>query len=89
MDIRRPLQDSDWQMIDIQQQSQAELHVLLTKSDKISKNQVSSTVMKVSNELEQAGIEATVQDFSALKHIGLDDCHAVLDSWLFNKPLPV
>lgn len=89
MDIRRPLQDSDWQMIEIQQQSQAELHVLLTKSDKVSKNVVRSTLMKVSKELEQAGVEATVQDFSALKHEGLDDCHAVLDSWLFDKPLPV
>jgi len=89
MDIRRPLQDSDWHMIDIQQQSAADLHVLLTKSDKVSKNIARSTLMQVSGELERAGIEATVQDFSALKEQGVDDCHAVLDCWLFNKPLPV
>ena len=87
MDIRHPLTDADWTMIELQQQGQSELHVLLTKSDKISRNQTSSAVHRTQAELEKAGIEATLQDFSALKKSGIDDVHAVLDSWLFDVPL--
>ncbi len=89
MDIRRPLQDSDWHMIEIQQQGQAELHVLLSKADKLSNNARRNALESVRLELERAGVEATLQDFSALKEQGVDDCHSVLDSWLFDKSLAV
>ena len=89
MDIRHPLTDSDWQLIELQQQGEAELHVLLTKSDKCSGNQVSKTLAQVQRALSDANIEATLQDFSALKKQGVDDVHAILDSWLFGTPLTV
>ncbi len=88
MDIRHPLTDSDWTLIDLQQQGSAALHVLLTKSDKISRNLGKQTLERVRRELEEAGVEATLQDFSALKQTGVDDVHAVLDGWLFGIPLP-
>jgi len=88
MDIRHPLTDSDWQLIDLNQRGQAELHILLTKSDKLSKNQVASSVMSVQEALSKADVAATLQDFSALKKQGIDDVHAILDYWLFDKPLP-
>ena len=87
MDIRHPLQDSDWQMIELQQSGNAELHLLLTKADKISRSARALTINKVQKELEVAGISATIQDFSALKGDGLKDAHSVLDAWLFGKPL--
>jgi GTP-binding protein len=87
MDIRHPLTDSDWQLIELQQQGQAELHVLLTKADKLSRNQVSSTLLSVQDQLSEAGVDATLQDFSSLKKQGVGDAHAVLDSWLFDVPL--
>lgn len=87
MDIRHPLQDSDWAMIELQQQGAAGLHLLLTKSDKVSRSVQRQTVMQVQNKLEEAGVEATIQDFSSLKGDGLGDAHRVLDAWLFNKPL--
>ena len=87
MDIRHPLTEADWTLIELQQQGQSELHVLLTKSDKISRNQTSSALRSTRIELEKAGVEATLQDFSALKKSGIDDVHAVLDSWLFDVPL--
>ncbi len=87
MDIRHPLTDSDWQLIELQQRGHAGLHILLTKSDKLSKNQVASTVLKVQAALSAGDVEATLQDFSALKKKGIEDVHSVLDSWLFDVPL--
>ena len=87
MDIRHPLTESDWTLINLQQQGQSQLHILLTKSDKISRNQVAAAVRKAQTDLETAGIEATLQDFSALNRRGLSDAHSILDHWLFDKPL--
>jgi GTP-binding protein len=87
MDIRHPLTDSDWQMIDIQQQGDAELHVLLTKGDKLARGPRIQTVRKVQNTLAEAGVEATIQDFSSLKAEGVSDAHAILDAWLFGSRL--
>lgn len=87
MDIRHPLTEADWALIELQQQGRSDLHVLLTKSDKLSRNQVSAALRKTQIDLEAAGVEATLQDFSALKKSGLKDAHAVLDHWLFDKPL--
>ena len=88
MDIRHPLTDADWQLIELQQAGQTELHILLTKADKLSKNQVARSVGAVQKSLGEADVEATLQDFSALKKKGVEDVHAILDSWLFDKPIP-
>lgn len=87
MDIRHPLQPVDWQLLDIQQQAGIGLHVLLTKADKIARSARQRAVTAVQRELEEAGIEATLQDFSALKREGIDDVHHVLDHWLFGVEL--
>lgn len=88
MDIRHPLTDSDWQLIELQQRGHAGLHILLTKSDKLSKNQIAKSVSNVQSKLSDADIEATLQDFSALKKQGIEDVHSILDMWLFDIPLP-
>jgi len=87
MDIRHPLTDADWTLIELQQQGQSDLHVLLTKSDKLSRSQTSRALDKTRSALADSGIEATLQDFSALKKHGIDDVHAVLDNWLYDIPL--
>ncbi len=87
MDIRRPLTDSDWQMLELQQEGHAELHVLLTKGDKLARGARIQTVHKVQKELADAGVAATIQDFSSLKAEGVSDAHGVLDSWLFGSQL--
>jgi len=89
MDIRRPLTDSDWQLIELQQQGEAGLHVLLTKGDKLARGPRLQTVHTVQNTLAGAGIEATIQDFSSLKAEGVSDAHGVLDSWLFGTELGI
>lgn len=88
MDIRHPLQPVDWQLLEIQQEAEIELHVLLTKADKIPRSARARAVGEVQGRLADAGIEATLQDFSSLKAEGVGDVHAVLDHWLFGKPLP-
>lgn len=88
MDIRHPLTDSDWQLIELQQRGHAGLHILLTKSDKLSKNQIAKSLSSVQSKLSEADIEATLQDFSALKKQGIEDVHSILDQWLFDIPLP-
>jgi len=87
MDIRRPLTDSDWQLIKLQQQGEAALHVLLTKGDKLSRGPRIQAVRTVQSSLANEGVEATIQDFSSLKSEGVSDAHSVLDSWLFGSQL--
>jgi len=87
MDIRRPLMDSDWQMIELQQEGPTELHALLTKGDKLSRGPRLQAVHSVQQQLAEAGVAATISDFSALKVEGVDDIHEVLDSWLFGSEL--
>lgn len=84
MDIRHPLTDNDWQLIELQQMGPSELHVLLTKADKLSRGKVTQSLQATRRALEQAGIAATLQDFSAVRPgTGLDDVHGVLDAWLY------
>ncbi len=82
MDSRHPLTPIDWQLIELQQHAGIGLHLLMTKADKLSKNRVKATLSATQRELEAAGVEATLQDFSSLKRQGVDDAHTVLDSWL-------
>lgn len=88
MDIRHPLTPVDRQLIELQQVSGAGLHALLTKADKVSRNERRRTLDEVRRELETLGVEATLQDFSAHDGTGVADVHAVLDHWLWDVPLP-
>lgn len=89
MDIRHPMTEADRSLIELQQQGQSGLHVLLTKSDKLSRSQAARAVRSTQLALEEMGVEASLQDFSSLKKTGLDDVHAVLDQWLFDKRLTI
>lgn len=88
MDIRHPLTDIDRQLLELQQSGGCDLHVLLTKADKVSRGEAARTLDQVRRELETLGVEATLQDFSSLKKTGIDDVHAVLDHWLYGIALP-
>ncbi len=82
MDIRHALSDYDWRLIEWAIEGEAELHCLLTKSDKLSKNLAKSTLMKTADALEKQGIECTLQTFSALKKQGIEEAHELLDMYL-------
>lgn len=81
MDVRHPLTEFDWQMIEWCGQSSISLHILLTKMDKMNYGVAKNTLLKVQRELEDVNFPLSLQLFSALKKIGIDDLHLILDDW--------
>ena len=82
MDIRHPLNDYDWQMLQWCQFFNLPAHVLLTKADKIKRGAQQNSKLQTQKKLTEADINASVQVFSALKKTGLDELVAKLDEWL-------
>lgn len=82
MDIRHPLNDYDWQMLEWCDHYQLPAHVLLTKADKLKRGAQQNSKLKTQKLLKDAGISASVQTFSALKKTGLDELVIKLNAWL-------
>jgi GTP-binding protein len=87
MDIRNPLTSLDINMLDWFAPRQKPIHVLLTKCDKLSKDKQNKTLFSVQKELENQWstfyqTPCTVQLFSSLKKIGLEEADGVLETWL-------
>lgn len=82
MDIRHPLSDHDWRLIDWSLQADIDLHCLLTKSDKLSRGAARNTLLSTGAALEKEGIQCTLQNFSALKKVGIEEAHELLDMYL-------
>ncbi|KTD04725.1 ribosome biogenesis GTP-binding protein YihA/YsxC [Fluoribacter gormanii] len=82
MDIRHPLKDLDVMMIDWALNRELPVHILLTKSDKLSRSEVKNTVSKVRKHYELAVHLITVQSFSSLKKEGVGELIALLNQWL-------
>lgn len=80
MDIRHPLKDSDKVMLDFAMHNNLPAHILLTKQDKLSKNQQLATLQKLKNMYKDTNV--SVQLFSSLKKQGIDELTRVLDDWL-------
>jgi len=81
MDIRHPLTEFDWQMVEWCEHAGLPLHILLTKADKLNFGAAKNTQLKVQNELSKASIAITIQLFSALSKTGINDIHYILDEW--------
>jgi GTP-binding protein len=79
MDVRHPLTEFDWQMVEWCQYRQLPLHVLLTKSDKLTYGAAKNTLLQVTKELKDVNFPVTIQLFSALKKVGIDEVHLALD----------
>jgi GTP-binding protein len=78
MDSRHPLKEFDRQMLAYCHEASLACHVLLTKSDKLSRSEGALALASVRKECAAHGWQATAQLFSALKKTGLDDARAVL-----------
>lgn len=85
MDSRHPLTPLDRQMLDWFCPSRKPVHVLLTKSDKLSRNEANQTLMKVRKELESIWGNCTVQLFSSLKKQGVEEAEKIIGAWLFSE----
>ncbi|MDP2247335.1 MAG: ribosome biogenesis GTP-binding protein YihA/YsxC [Nitrosomonadales bacterium] len=85
MDCRHPLTPLDRQMLDWFCPSGKPVHVLLTKSDKLSRSAASMTLQAVRKELAETWGNCTVQLFSSLKKQGVEEAEKVIGEWLFAK----
>jgi GTP-binding protein len=82
MDIRRPLTGLDRELLEWLPLGRCRLHCLLTKADKLSRQEADRQLRKAHGELETMGIEATLQNFSALKQQGVEDLRGLLRDWI-------
>lgn len=82
MDSRRPLLELDRQMLGWFAPRGRPVHILLTKSDKLSKNEAASTLAKTRKALTEWGDAVTVQLFSSLKKTGMDEVESIVAGWL-------
>ena len=84
MDSRHPLQPLDRQMLDWFCPSGKPVHVLLTKSDKLSRGEAGLTLAKTRKELLASwGESCTVQLFSSSKKLGVEEAEKIIGAWLF------
>lgn len=81
MDIRHPLKQFDIQMVRWSNQKRLDVHILLTKSDKLKHGAAMASLHSVITELKKLELKASVQLFSSLKKTGRDEVIAKLDSW--------
>ena len=84
MDIRRPLTDLDLRLIDWFRPTGRPIHILLSKADKVSRQEQTKILRSVKAELATwVGAELySVQLFSSLKKTGVDEAEGVLAGWL-------
>jgi GTP-binding protein len=85
MDSRHPLTPLDRQMLDWFGPTGKPIHVLLTKSDKMSRSEAMRTLATVRKELQQTWGNSSVQLFSSLKKQGVEEAEKVIGAWL-NPP---
>jgi GTP-binding protein len=79
MDIRHPLTRFDRQMLDWFLPGGLPVHVVLNKSDKLSRGRGLAVLEGVRRELPE---QVSVQIFSALKRTGIEEARDVLGDWL-------
>lgn len=81
MDARHPLAAQDRRLLDWLLPSGRSVHVLLSKSDKLSAQAAQRTLAQVRKDLVAAYPGATVQLFSSLKRSGTAEAQAVIEGW--------
>lgn len=81
MDIRHPLKEYDLLMIDWANHYAIPMHILLTKADKLSRNQAASALAGVKKSLDSHLI-VSIQTFSSLTKAGLIELENKVTDWL-------
>lgn len=86
MDIRHPLKPEDVELLSWAQQSQLETVILLTKADKLSRQQQIKTVNDVSR--DPIAAHATVVAFSATQDLGVEKVQKTILHLLQRRATP-
>lgn len=83
MDCRHPLKPLDVQMLDFFAQTGQPVHILLSKADKLSKNDQIKTLSSVKKLLKpfMERQEVSIQLFSSLKKQGIEEVNQVVNAW--------
>ena len=84
MDIRHPLQTYDTTMLNWAVSGEMPVHILLTKSDKLSRGAAQTTLAQVRQQLKKSKVQDLVsaQTFSAQNGEGLEELEKVIQNWL-------
>jgi len=87
MDIRRPLTDLDIRMLDWFAPRKKPIHILLTKSDKLSRDKGMQALLKTQKIVKEKWADfhqtpCSVQLFSSLKKNGVEEADRVIQGWL-------
>lgn len=82
MDARHPLKELDIQLLDYWLPSNRPVHVLLSKADKLSRQEGNKTLFQVKKILNDYPLPCSVQLFSSLKKKGIEEARNVIETWL-------
>lgn len=84
MDSRHPLTELDEGMLEWFALTGKPVHILLTKSDKLSRQQATVTLNRVKSHLAEHYPQCSVQLFSSLKKLGVEEAEKVIAGWFKN-----
>ena len=88
MDIRHPLSDLDWQMVEWASESGLPTQVLLTKADKLKKGKAKAQALMVEKKLAELPGQFAVEMFSAHKSTGVAALRVQLADWVASAGAP-
>ena len=86
MDARHPLTELDWKLIAWLKPTGRPVHVLLSKSDKLSRQTASATLCGVEVALRRDYASCSVQLFSSTRKTGIAEAAAKVREWLGGGP---
>ena len=84
IDIRRGVTNLDQQLLDWCNERKLSVHILLTKSDKLSRSNGKRALFDIDNEIKSKLV--TVQLFSVTRKVGIVDARIRLLAWLKEPP---
>lgn len=82
MDIRHPLMPFDRNMLTWAQERNLPVHILLTKADKLNRGPSMVALQDVRRGLVTLGFTASVQLFSSVSRLGLEEAAEQIGRWL-------
>lgn len=82
MDIRHPLKERDQAMLVWALHHQIPSYILLTKADKLTRNQAAKVLKQINQQLAVVSKDCRVQIFSATTPIGVEMARHVILDWL-------
>jgi GTP-binding protein len=93
MDSRHPMGVLDYQLLDWLKPTALPVHVLLSKSDKLGRQQAAATLLAVNSALHELGENYSAQLFSSPHKVGILEAATQIRQWLDlreeNKKPPV